>query len=559
MRNKKTFLTIAIQVFVLIGVTNAQLPSWLPKTGLVAWYPFNGSVDDESGNNRNGTAYNGVTITNDRKGNHNSACHFDFTGRIECDGFPTDFKAYTVSGWFKFEKTFNKGWNLFSLMGYDFLGQESRCFGISVFMKKIFISHRVSQDENIEHLCNNIPIDAFWNFVTMTWDGKMIRVYYNGVQKDSLQCLFRHVMLPKFEISSGHPTTDYLEYTTWGGLTIDDVAVHNRALSHSEILEIYNEGNTGSNINSTSPNAISSSNLDNWSIQPSVSTASLKSISFPSSDIGFTVGYNGEMLKTINGGISWEKLSTGTNLRLTSVYYSDANNGYIATSNGSILKTTNGGISWTVMPTGASGINSLFFTNSNTGYAVGTNCMIYKTVDAGRSWIKCLNKIETDVNWAVYQGATDYNALNSVYFTGLNNGFAVGNGGRMFKTTNGGISWKKRVIGDGNITFWSVYFKDSQTGFVVGNDGTILKTTDGGENWNKIISGIKSCLWSICFVNKDRGYIVGNSGTLFTTNDGGETWIFNHINENDLFSVFSNNRNSGIIVGGKGTIMKATF
>jgi len=44
--------------------------------GLVAYYPFNGNANDESGNNHHGTV-NGATLTTDRFGNANSAYSFD--------------------------------------------------------------------------------------------------------------------------------------------------------------------------------------------------------------------------------------------------------------------------------------------------------------------------------------------------------------------------------------------------------------------------------------------------------------------------------------------------
>ena len=44
---------------------------------LIAYYPFNGNVNDESGNGNNGTVY-GAILTEDRFGNPNSA--YDFNG-----------------------------------------------------------------------------------------------------------------------------------------------------------------------------------------------------------------------------------------------------------------------------------------------------------------------------------------------------------------------------------------------------------------------------------------------------------------------------------------------
>ena len=40
--------------------------------GLIAYYPFNGNANDESGNGNNGTVY-GASLTTDRLGNPSSA------------------------------------------------------------------------------------------------------------------------------------------------------------------------------------------------------------------------------------------------------------------------------------------------------------------------------------------------------------------------------------------------------------------------------------------------------------------------------------------------------
>jgi photosystem II stability/assembly factor-like uncharacterized protein len=71
--------------------------------------------------------------------------------------------------------------------------------------------------------------------------------------------------------------------------------------------------------------------------------------------------------------------------------------------------------------------------------------------------------------------------LNSVYFTDSNTGYAVGTGGTILKTTNGGLNWTPQNSNT-SLTLTSVYFPKTDTGYAVGAE-IILKTTDGGENW----------------------------------------------------------------------------
>ena len=63
-------------------VAHAQVPDYVPTDGLVAWYPFNGNANDESGNGHDGEI-NGATLTEDEYGNTNSAYYFDGNDRID--------------------------------------------------------------------------------------------------------------------------------------------------------------------------------------------------------------------------------------------------------------------------------------------------------------------------------------------------------------------------------------------------------------------------------------------------------------------------------------------
>ena len=62
-------------IFVISFVFLAQASADL-NDGLIAYYPFNGNANDESGNGNDGTV-NGATLTNDRFGNEDSAYSFD--------------------------------------------------------------------------------------------------------------------------------------------------------------------------------------------------------------------------------------------------------------------------------------------------------------------------------------------------------------------------------------------------------------------------------------------------------------------------------------------------
>jgi photosystem II stability/assembly factor-like uncharacterized protein len=151
---------------------------------------------------------------------------------------------------------------------------------------------------------------------------------------------------------------------------------------------------------------------------------------------------------------------------LASIFFVDSNTGYTVGENGLILKTLNGGTTWTIQPSGTTNeLSSVYFTDTETGYIVDLEGTIRKTTNGGTSW--------TSLN------SENANELWSVYFPDANKGYTVGEYGTILITTNGGTHWTNQTSGTLK-SLYSVYFTDANTGYAVGDSGTILKTTNGG-------------------------------------------------------------------------------
>ncbi|MFZ2865527.1 MAG: YCF48-related protein [Ignavibacteriaceae bacterium] len=56
--------------------------------------------------------------------------------------------------------------------------------------------------------------------------------------------------------------------------------------------------------------------------------------------------------------------------------------------------------------------------------------------------------------------------------------------------------------------------------WAVGNTGKILKTTNGGTNWTTQSSGTTNDLYSVYFVNETTGWAVGWSGKILKSING---------------------------------------
>jgi len=106
---KRVLLTLTLVLFIAPFATGQDLPSYIPTDGLVAYYPFNGNANDESGNGHHGTV-NGATLTSDRDGNENNSYSFDGVDDY-IESSIEQSSSYSVSVWVNINN--NNSYNAF--------------------------------------------------------------------------------------------------------------------------------------------------------------------------------------------------------------------------------------------------------------------------------------------------------------------------------------------------------------------------------------------------------------------------------------------------------------
>jgi photosystem II stability/assembly factor-like uncharacterized protein len=148
-------------------------------------------------------------------------------------------------------------------------------------------------------------------------------------------------------------------------------------------------------------------------------------ISFINRDTGYFVGLIGlNIFGTTDGCNTVNTLFSGSTL--LSINFPSATTGYAGYDFDVILKTSDGGITWNPLqvPSVDESVWAIDFTSEDTGFIILSpgnyeTSRILKTTDGGNSWI-----VQTQI--------TDTN-LNSIYFPDKNTGYAVGEEGVILK------------------------------------------------------------------------------------------------------------------------------
>jgi uncharacterized protein (TIGR02145 family) len=218
------------------------------RNGLVGYWPFNGNANDESGNGNNGVV-NGATLTTDRFGNGNSAYNFNGTSNnIKIPNTSTlNNTSFSISGWFnnntnptndlndckaiitkwwQSPSICNENYNAFNVTITKPFGYSPKLgFATAFYEGNVFFSN------------SNIGVGEWKQFVYIHDANTGGKLYLNGVLEN-----FNNVS--GTTCNSTNPI--YIGCDVNGGVLwrffngkIDNIAIYNRALSVSEVQQLY--------------------------------------------------------------------------------------------------------------------------------------------------------------------------------------------------------------------------------------------------------------------------------------------------------------------------------
>ena len=166
-------------------------------------------------------------------------------------------------------------------------------------------------------------------------------------------------------------------------------------------------------------------------------------------------------------------------------------------------------------------LNSVAMPDAEHIWAVGSGGTVLASTDGGAGWHR--------------QSVPTSDPLNAVAFTDATHGSVVGGwlqsafthaGTRssvILCTMDAGTTWTAAMQpSEWGLT--DVVFTDAQTGVAVGQHGTILRTIDGGQSWVLVPSGTTQDIGAVAFTDAQHGYALANDRFVCRTADGGLTW-----------------------------------
>lgn len=303
--------------------------------------------------------------------------------------------------------------------------------------------------------------------------------------------------------------------------------------------------------------------------------AKLHDVTFIDSQRGWAVGDRGVVLCTDDGGVHWRRQPSGVDCPLLSVTFVSPERGWIAggdatplshRSRGRLLRTIDGGRTWQRMQDSTlPRLTHVQFFDAAHGVATGYGSSFYPsglfvTRDAGATWQPFSRPRRTawlaadflDLENGVLvsgQGeravlidrelqeptlaGVDARRVRAMDMRDASVGWLVGDDGLIAVTNDGGVSWSAPAAApltanDSGFTkkqdYHAVCARGEQVWIAGSPGGTVWHSPDGGRSWVAQATGLLTPLNDIAFVDSTHGWAVGSLGVILATDDGGRNW-----------------------------------
>lgn len=251
----------------------------------------------------------------------------------------------------------------------------------------------------------------------------------------------------------------------------------------------------------------------------------------------WAVGYDGEHIKRVyhsrDRGRTWDAVGVpGNDFTLKAISFPDSQHGWAVGGNGLIIRTINGGKSWELMePPTTLDLQAVQFINPQVGYIAGRNAQLNRSTDevSGSFEILCTN--DSGATWQHCYKEDEPSNVFQIAASSETATLVLLNGNRVIRTEDQGKSWQKVSMPVEHI--YSIAFGPDGASWIASKQGIYQHSDLDGGKWQQPVSLISNMMnknWNaIGFNDTGIGLAVGDNGTFALTRDNGNTWDFQNM------------------------------
>ncbi len=248
-----------------------------------------------------------------------------------------------------------------------------------------------------------------------------------------------------------------------------------------------------------------------------------------------TFTFSKNIWKSVDGGKTWTAKNKGigkantTSLNVLSLVINpyDSQNIFVGLKEGGIMETIDGGENWKFLNFHSIKVYGLALSPDNPKiiYASGVfkgRGKIFKSDNDGEKWQEIYTS--PSLGPLIISLIVDHHNPKIIYATNSIN--------EIFKSVDGGVSWKNIYIADAPVIKMAIDAKDSQSIYAITNSGVAYCSKNGGNDFEKLNKNIDDSLNNGNYTFNDLKvdkihsqwiYLAGKGG-IIQSKDGGKYW-----------------------------------
>ncbi len=225
----------------------------------------------------------------------------------------------------------------------------------------------------------------------------------------------------------------------------------------------------------------------------------------------------------------WREIATGTTRDLLSISFASPQICYIGGTDSLLLRSEDGGQSWQpastrglVFSMATPDVVQVHFLNPAKGYAVVSNRRypvfkgaLYTTDDSGQSWYR-MDSLGIPVSRCFFFDAQNGFAIGSMFFAGKT----------VQRLHSGTWEYPKWFSWGPDEFLYGIDFYDRHTGMIGGAGGEVYRSFDGGSTWDTVGIGTDSMIRDLKFLNAHTVLAATDheQSALYVSYDTGASW-----------------------------------
>ena len=234
------------------------------------------------------------------------------------------------------------------------------------------------------------------------------------------------------------------------------------------------------------------------------------------------VGERGHILVSTNDGASWIQAEVPTRVLLTAVHMHDERIGWAVGHDAVILRTVDGGDTWSVVhqaPEEELPLLDVWFHDERTGLAVGAYGYFLATDDGGETWTpRSVSEDDFHLNALIPVAADDSGTQPSA----SRRLYIAAEAGAVYRSDDGGTTWRELPSPYAGSWFGGIALDEDRV-LLTGLRGHLFRSGDGGETWSQLATGTQALLTGAARLPSGAIVVTGLEGSVLTSRDEGRS------------------------------------